>query len=116
VAQRDLPWHLARVDFEGGSLWVRDGGHSIGDTVRLRVLARDVSISLAPVGGISIQNSVQATVEEIASDYHPALALMRLRVGASPLLARLTQRAAASLALQPGMPVWAQIKAVALIG
>ena len=116
VAQRDLAWHLARVEFDGGSLWVRDGGHAIGAAVRLRVLARDVSISLAPVHDISIQNSLPATVEEIAGDYHPALALMRVRVGAAPLLARLTQRSAAALALQAGTPVWAQIKAVALIG
>jgi molybdate transport system ATP-binding protein len=31
-------------------------------------------------------------------------------------LARLTQRAASELGLVPGMAVWAQIKAVALIG
>ena len=25
VAERDAAWHLARVEFPGGSLWVRDG-------------------------------------------------------------------------------------------
>jgi molybdate transport system ATP-binding protein len=37
-------------------------------------------------------------------------------MGASPLLARLTRRSAAALELEPGKPVWVQIKAVALIG
>ncbi|MGS5087301.1 TOBE domain-containing protein [Hydrogenophaga sp. A37] len=32
------------------------------------------------------------------------------------MLARLTRRSAAALRLVPGQPVWAQIKAVALIG
>jgi molybdate ABC transporter permease protein len=30
VAERDAAWHLARVEFPGGSLWVRDGGHALG--------------------------------------------------------------------------------------
>ncbi len=116
VAERDTQWHLARVEFPGGSLWVRDGGQAMGDPVRVRILARDVSIALQPVSGTSIQNCLSATVEQMAADYHPALSLLRLRVGPSPLLARLTQRSATGLGLAPGMPVWVQIKAVALIG
>ena len=116
VAQRDATWHLARVEFPGGSLWVRDGGHAPGQPVRVRILARDVSIALQPVSGTSIQNCLPATVAQMAGDYHPALSLLRLKVGPSPLLARLTQRSARALELAPGMPVWVQIKAVALIG
>jgi molybdate transport system ATP-binding protein len=116
VAERDAQWHLARVEFPGGSLWVRDGGQAIGDPVRVRILARDVSIALQPVSGTSIQNCLSATVEQLAGDHHPALALLRLRVGPSPLLARLTQRSASGLGLVSGKAVWVQIKAVALIG
>lgn len=116
VVERDTEWNLARVEFPGGSLWVRDAGHAIGHAVRVRILARDVSIALAPVTGVSIQNCLPATVDQMAADYHPALALLRLRLGESPLLARLTRRSAVALALEPGKPVWVQIKAVALIG
>ncbi len=116
VVERDSRWQLARVAFDGGSLWVRDGGHAIGHPVRVRILARDVSLALHQVRGTSIQNSLQATVEQVAGDYHPALALLRLRVGASPLLARLTQRAAVELDVAQGKRVWVQIKAVALVG
>ncbi len=116
VAERDGTWHLARVAFPGGSLWVRDGGHAIGQAVRVRILARDVSIALQPVTGTSIQNCLASTVDQLASDHHPALALVRLNVGPSAVLARLTQRSIAGLGLAPGMPVWVQIKAVALIG
>ncbi len=116
VAERDEVWHLARVEFAGGSLWVRDDGHAVGQPVRVRILARDVSIALEKLAGISIQNCLSATVEEMADDYHPALVLLRLMVGASPLLARLTQRSVARLGLVLGRVVWAQIKAVALIG
>ncbi|APW45454.1 molybdenum ABC transporter ATP-binding protein [Rhodoferax antarcticus] len=116
VAERDAHWHLARVDFPGGSLWVRDGGHALGSPVRVRILARDVSIALHPVLDTSILNCLSATVDQLAADEHPALALLRLQVGASPLIARLTQRSACELGLQPGSKVWVQIKAVALIG
>ena len=116
VAEREEEWHLARVEFAGGSLWVRDGGQPIGAAVRVRILARDVSIALAPVSGTSIQNCLSATVGEMADDSHPALSLTRLTLGASPLLARLTRRSAAELGLAPGKAVWVQIKAVALIG
>lgn len=116
VTERDAQWHLVRLEFPGGSLWVRESGHALGQAVRVRILARDVSIALAPVTGTSIQNCVNAVVDEIADDHHPALSLVRLNLGTVPLLARLTQRSAAALGLVPGKAVWAQIKAVALIG
>ena len=116
IVERDSKWQLARVRFDGGDLWVRDGGHALGAAVRVRILARDVSIALTPPAPTSIQNGLPAQVVQIADDYHPALALVRLQIGAVPLLARLTRRSAHALALAPNMPVWAQIKAVALIG
>jgi molybdate transport system ATP-binding protein len=42
--------------------------------------------------------------------------MLRLKVGESPVLARLTQRSTAELHLVRGLVVWVQIKAVALIG
>ncbi len=116
VVERDAQWHLARVEFPGGSLWVRDGGQALGQSVRVRILARDVSVALEPPVGTSIQNCLAATLEQVANDAHPALALVRLRLGESVVLARLTHRAAHQLGLTPGQAVWVQIKAVALIG
>ena len=116
IADRDTQWHLARVDFAGGGLWVRDKGIPLGQSVRVRILARDVSIAREPVQGTSILNTLPVTVTALAEDGHPALRLVRLSAGGVPLLARLTARSAADLDLVPGASVWAQIKAVALIG
>jgi molybdate transport system ATP-binding protein len=116
VAERDENWHLARIGFPGGSVWVRDGGHALGHPVRVRILARDVSIALEPQHESSILNCLPAEVVEIADDTHPALALVKLKVGESAVVARLTHRSACGLELKPGAPVFAQIKAVALIG
>ena len=83
--------------------------------MRLRVLARDVSLTRTPQTGTSIGNQLRGTIEAIVDDEHPALALVRVRVGAAPVVARLTRRSAHALALVPGMPVWAQVKTVALM-
>ncbi len=115
VGERDAQWQLARLDVGACSLWARDQGLPLGRRVRLRVLARDVSITLAPQSGSSIGNQLRATVEAIAEDSHPGLALVRVRVGSAPLVARLTRRSAHALALAPGMAVWAQVKSVALM-
>lgn len=111
----DPTWHLARADFDGGSLWVRDHGLPVGHRVRVRVLARDVSLAREHPGPSSIQNLFEGVVDAIGDDAHPALALVRVRVGASMLLARVTRRAAAALALAAGEPLWVQVKSVALL-
>jgi molybdate transport system ATP-binding protein len=116
VVERDQAWHLARVGFPGGSLWVRDCGHPPGSRVRIRILARDVSIALDKIDETSILNCLSATVSQLADEAHPALALARLDIGGSPLIARITKRSVATLGLATGMAVWAQIKAVAVIG
>jgi molybdate transport system ATP-binding protein len=116
VVEHDARWHLARVEFSGGSLWVRDAGHAIGRHLRVRILARDISLASQPVAGTSILNALPARVVAIAGDSHPALALVRLDVGGTPLVARISQRSAAALGVAPGLALWAQIKAVALLG
>jgi len=123
VSERDAQWHLARATFidnpEAG-VWVRDsvnpGGHAIGHPVRVRILARDVSLAITRHSGSSIQNILPGVVEALADDTHPALALVRVSVGGVKVVARLTRRSAHGLGLAPGQIVYAQIKAVALIG
>ena len=119
VSERDTQWQLARATFADNSdtgVWVRDGGHAIGHHVRVRILARDVSLALTRHSGTSIQNILPGVVEVLADDTHPALTLVRVYVGGAVLVARLTRRSAHNLGLTPGQIIYAQIKAVALIG
>ena len=114
VSERDTRWHLMRVDFAGGSLWLGDSGVGLGQKVRLRVLARDVCLATEAPRSTSIQNLLQGTVLAVAPDAHPSQALVRVQCGASTLLARVTLRAVDALGLVAGKPVWAQVKSVAL--
>ena len=117
IGALDAPWQLARLDVPGASFWTRDPALPVGHPIRLRVLARDVSLSLAEQAGSSIANQIPAVVEAIADDTHPSQVLVRLRThaGASVLLARVTRRSAQALALAPGLAVWALVKSVALL-
>lgn len=110
----DKDWHLVRVDFPGGHLWTRDQGSTVGQRVRVRILARDVSLATQP-GTSSIQNILRGRVDGIGDDVHPGLMLVRLRVGDSFLVSRLTRRAAASLGVVPGGELCVQVKSVALM-
>lgn len=112
----DRQWHLACARFAGGDVWIRDAGYAVGSALRLRVLARDVSIQLEEPTQTSIQNRLQAVVESVAEDAHPSQAMLRLRCGEALLLARLTRRSVHALNLAPGMPVWALVKSVAVMG
>ncbi len=115
VLERDERWHLARVGFEGGSLWLRDTGLPVGRAVRLRVRASDVSLATAEPRSTSIQNLLACTIDAVAPDQHPSQVLVRLHVGPSRLLARVTRRAVESLGLQEGASAWAQVKSVAVV-
>ena len=129
VAERDAQWHLCRVAFDGGSLWLRDSGLPLGRAVRLRVLARDLSIATEEPHGTSILNVLPCEVESSVPDVHPAQVLVRVRVGAgagagagmgmgmgtSMLTARLTGRSFEALGLQTGKRAWLQVKSVALL-
>ena len=115
LVERDERWQLARVAFDGGSLWLRDSGLALGQPARLRVLARDVSITTAEPQHTSIQNLLPGVIDAIADDGQPSQALLRVRCGGSVLLARITRKAVHLLALQPGAAVWLQVKSVALV-
>lgn len=115
IVERDADWHLVRADFAGGCFWVRDGGQPIGAKVRLRILAKDVSIQLQEPTKTSIQNHLQATIDAIVDGHDPSQVLIRMNCHGAPLLARVTKRASHSLQLVPKMPVWAQVKSVAVI-
>lgn len=115
VTEIDSRWHLVRADFPGGSLWARDPNSHLGQRLRMRVLARDVSLALQPHDDTSILNSLPARVSEIADGGHPAVRLVRVEVGETPLLVRLTARSVDVLGLNTGQQVWAQVKSVAVI-
>jgi molybdate transport system ATP-binding protein len=127
VAEHDRAYGLSRLVFGGGALWVGETAAAPGQTVRARVLARDVSVTRQPPLQTSVVNVLPVWLEAISTDR--STALLRLVVGrpglsgtagtasttAVRLLARITRRSCETLALQPGDRLFAQIKGVALM-
>ena len=115
VAVHDETYHLTRLDFSGGNLWVSKLERASGEIVRARVLARDVSIATTAPHGSSISNILAAHIAEI-QDEGPDKVNVRLTIGDQHvLLSRITRRSRDQLGLTVGMEVFAQVKSVALI-
>jgi molybdate transport system ATP-binding protein len=111
----DAEWHLSRIDFEGGCVWMRDVGMPVGKAVRIRILARDVSLATSEPQNTSIQNQLLGTIQSITPDAHPSQVMVNLKCGAEEVMARVTKRAVDELGLHVGQSVWAQVKSVALV-
>ncbi|WP_419899005.1 molybdenum ABC transporter ATP-binding protein [Roseomonas sp. USHLN139] len=110
------PGGLTRLDFAGGSLLVPQAAPqpAPGEMVRLRLQARDIAVATVAPQGISVQNVLPARLQAIEPGGAQDV-LLRLAVGESTLLSRVTVEAVARLGLVPGLPVWALIKAVAFV-
>jgi molybdate transport system ATP-binding protein len=114
VAGHDIGYGLTWLDFPGGRFNVIHNDLHTGCHVRLRLLARDVSLTLEPQTDTSILNIFPATVEGLASD-GDAQVVVRLLAGGVPLLARVTRKSADLLRLAPGRELYAQAKSVAVL-
>lgn len=115
VISHDASDHLTTVRFDGGQLAVPMSTAKIGQSLRIRVQARDVSLTLAKQTGTSILNILSATVTALSPD-SPGQLMVALDTGGCPLLARVTTRSAHALGLAPGLTLFAQIKGVAILG
>jgi molybdate transport system ATP-binding protein len=114
VGGHDEPYHLSWLDFPGGRFAVPQVASPPGQPKRLRIHARDVSLSLEHHSGTSILNIFPVRVTAIAEDT-PAKLLVRLDAAGTPLLASITKKSGAVLSLEPGMRLYAQVKSVALL-
>lgn len=115
VIARDEVDHMAQIQLGGATLWARDPGIAEGQTVRVRILARDVSFALTKHEDSTIQNRLQGVIESIESDTHPSQAIVQVRCAQELILGRVTRRSLRQLELRPGASVWCQVKSVALI-
>lgn len=129
VVAHEAAYGQSRLDLAGWPLWVGLSAAPVGQQVRARVLARDVSVALSQATDSSIANILPAQIMAIRDD-GPDTVTLQLRLGhetqpsvasvasaATPmLLARLTRRSRDALQLTVGQAVFAQIKGAALMG
>jgi molybdate transport system ATP-binding protein len=114
--QRDARWQLVLFVFDGGGLWVRDSGQALNQRGRVRILAKDVSLSRAHVNDSSILNRLAVRIDSIDNGADNGMARIGLSTANTRLVAHITQRSGAELELAVGQQLWAQIKSVAILG
>jgi molybdate transport system ATP-binding protein len=97
-----------------GTLYAYGPRRPDGAAVRVRVQARDVSLALNAHADTTLLNILPVTIASL-SPLPGGQMQVRLDAAGTPLLARVSHQSVERLSLRPGLAVWAQIKAVALL-
>jgi molybdate transport system ATP-binding protein len=120
VDLHDPAYGQSRLSVNGLPLWVGLSKVPVGQRVRARILARDVSVALSQAHDTSISNILPAAILQCRDDGPDTVTLSLQLVAPGTqggiILARLTRRSRDALGLREGQPVFAQIKGAALMG
>ena len=111
VTAHDPEFGLSTVAFADGELRVPLVGRTVGAPARARIRSRDVSLSLSRPIDVSVTNRLAGTIARITREEGP-FADVEVSLASGRIHALVTQESVQRLALEPGMTVWAMIKAV----
>ena len=114
VLKRDSEFNLMHLEFLGGQFIVPDNGFPVQTKVRIRVVARDVSLTKSKQVDTSILNIFPAMVQEIVNEGE-AQVMVRLQIKETILLACITRKSSYKLRLEKGSKVFVQVKSVAIL-
>lgn len=113
VKSHDEAFALSTIAFPDGELRVPLVDRPIGAPVRARVRSRDVSLSLTRPMDVSVTNRLSGKVGIIRREEGP-YADVEVILPHGRLHSLVTMESVERLALEPDMPIWAMIKAVAV--
>lgn len=116
VAEHDEEFGLTRLDFMGQALNVPRQNIPVGQSLRVHIHSKDVSLSTEPpAGATSVLNILKAKVEKIGV-LDPKGYSVDIELDAGrPILATITRKSLANLNLKPRQPVFAHIKAIKMV-
>jgi molybdate transport system ATP-binding protein len=117
VSGHDQVYGLLALQLPGSAICLQlpHGSLTLGKSVRVKIKARDVSLSLQQAEDSSVLNLLPAQVLDWIAVAEQAHVLVRLQVGGEQLLARITRYSFDRLHIQPGQALWAQVKSVSLL-
>ncbi|MBF0588861.1 MAG: molybdenum ABC transporter ATP-binding protein [Magnetococcales bacterium] len=115
VVARDETFRLVRLRFGTGehTIQMADPGFDLHEQVRVRIMARDVSLTLSHPEKSSILNIFPAVVEQsqvVGSSQY----MVKLKVSGTTFLSRITVKSHTLMALHKGLRLFVQVKSVAL--
>lgn len=103
---------LTQLRIAGNLVQVVHHRLSPGASLRLRILAREVGLSLTPHQDSSVLNQLPARVLAVMPGKTAAHVILSLDASGMPLLARITSQSHDRLQIAVGCQVWAHFKAV----
>lgn len=106
---------MARLSVGHGELNVSVRDVSVGQRLRVQLLARDIILATAAPHGLSVRNELRGVVADISEDEEDTL-LVTVDVGGANVLSRVTRDAVRALELRVGLEVWVLVKAVSTRG
>jgi molybdate transport system ATP-binding protein len=116
VRRHDERYELTELDSVWGPLFTHRLAQQVGQSVRLRIRARDVSLSLDDHENSSVLNRLPAKIAGTlaAAPGEVLVRLARPEGGAESLLAAITKKSYEELGLEDGVQVRARIKGVSV--
>jgi molybdate transport system ATP-binding protein len=112
---------VARVDAEdlatvdvgpASSVRVTANGMTVGQSVRLQLLARDLILATSEPQGLSVRNHLRGRVVSLQSE--GSADLVEIDLDGHRVLSRITAGATRELKLAPGREIWVLVKAVSV--
>ena len=117
VERHDAQYDLLDIRLPGSTACLRLAHAPLpaGRRVRIKIKARDISLSLQQARDSSVLNLLPATVERWFDLPNAAHRLVELQLGEQRIIARITRYSFDGLAIRAGQPLWVQVKSVSLL-
>ena len=115
VEEIDSTWALAKVVIGNDSLWIKSTDLALNQKIRLRIFARDVSLTLDKPEKTSILNTLSATVLDVNNGSDAGTTIISLSTMNTQLTALISARSAHTLDIRKDQKLWAQVKSVAIV-
>lgn len=113
VLRHDTAFRLTYLGHHGQELAIPMVERAPGETLRIRILARDVALAIERPSGISIRNILAGTIREIIEEPETAHAEVLIDIGDAIVRSSVTRASVAELKLAPGGAVFAMVKSIA---
>ncbi|MCW8830602.1 MAG: molybdenum ABC transporter ATP-binding protein [Gammaproteobacteria bacterium] len=115
VTKQEKEFQLSTVQTANGNNIIVPGKAEVGQQVRVRIQASNISLCKTAISDSSILNIIEGTISAVV-DQSSSHVLLQINSKNDLLLARITQKSFQQLELGVGQSIYMQIKAVAIHG
>ena len=115
VIHHDNQYHLTTIEVAESTILVSLKQLDIGSNSKIRIKAKDVSITTLQPEKTSISNILPATVVDVYESKNPSDIFLKLDIGGQILLSRITRKSLECLEIKTFSKVFAQIKTVSIV-